>query len=271
MKDTLRDLDLRYPDFTLRSYRQLIEALSCRWQIIRLSEAFAEPLRPNCLILRHDIDISPTLALPMAEIEDAVGIRSTYFVALHLSYNVHQPKNANAIRTMAEMGHEIGFHYDGLLYPGEKASLEENLALLDRHVEILTQICSMPVVSIARHNPSIAKESDPFKAAVKYNNAYDGRLFQNTLYISDSCGAWRAGGLSPCWHEPRPKRLYLLIHAEQWAETTNQDRMARFEIMRERAMSEHDTFFREVGCVWRNHPGGKEHDERLRLQKKGYD
>src|SRR4030095_3814078 len=126
--------------------------------------------------------------------------------------------------------------------------------------EMIQEVSSSCVVSIARHNPSIAKEGDPFKTAVKYNNAYDERLFQNTLYISDSCGAWRAGGLSPCWHEPRPKRLYLLIHAEQWADRTDADRMARFEIMRERAMREHDAFFNEVRCVWRSHSGGKEHD-----------
>jgi hypothetical protein len=165
------------------------------------------------------------------------------------------------------MGHEIGFHYDSLVYPADEASPEENLALLDRHIQILEEVSSSRVFSIARHNPSIAKEGDPFKTTVRYNNAYDERLFQNTLYISDSCGAWRAGGLSPCWHEPRPKSIYLLIHAEQWADRTAAERMARFEIMRERAMGEHEAFFNEVRCVWCNHPGGKEHDQRLRFAK----
>lgn len=259
-------MDLSYPNFTLRSYQQLIKALNCRWQIIRLCDAFAQPFKTDSLILRHDIDISPTLALPMAEIENSVGIRSTYFVGLHLAYNPHHPRNAKIVRTIGEMGHEIGFHYDGLVYPGDGASLEENLALLDRHIQILEEICSRRVVSIARHNPSIAKAGDPFKTALKYYNAYDERLLQDTLYLSDSCGAWRAGGLSPCWRKPHPQRIYLLIHAEQWADRTSEDRMARFEIMRARAMSEHDAFFREVRYVWRNHPGGKEHDERLRLQ-----
>jgi hypothetical protein len=264
-----QDKDLHYPDFTLTNYRQLIEHLKARWEFLRLCDALAKPFKPEALILRHDIDISPTLALTMAEIEYSIGVRSTYFVALHLAYNLHQPKNANAIRTIAEMGHEIGFHYDSNLYPEDQQSPEHNLALLDRHIQILQEVCLSRVVSIARHNPSLAKEGDPFKTGVKYNNAYDERLFQNTLYISDSCGAWRAGGLSPCWHEPRPKRVYLLIHAEQWADRTDADRMGRFEIMRERAMREHYAFFNEVRCVWRSHPGGKEHDERMRLQKSG--
>lgn len=257
-------MDLNYPNFTLRSYQQLIEAVNCRWQISRICDAFAKPFKPDSLILRHDIDISPTLALPMAEIENSAGIRSTYFVGLHVYYNPHHPRHAKIIRTITKMGHEIGFHYDGLLYPGDGASLEENLALLDRHIQILEEVCSRPVVSIARHNPSIAKEGDPFKTTVKYNNAYDESLFQNTIYISDSCGAGRADGLRPCWHEPRPKRLYLLIHAERWADSTDPDRMVRFKIMRERAMREHDAFFNE-----RDHPGGRQHDKRLRLERQG--
>ena len=263
-----QDIELTYPNFTLQSYRRVVEKLHSRWQILRLCDAFAKPFKPDSLILRHDIDISPLLALPVAEIENSFGIRSTYFVGLHLYYNLHYPGHADVIRKLAEMGHEIGFHYDGVLYPGNEAALEQNLALLDRHIQILQDICSSRIVSIARHNPSIAKEGDPFKTAVKYFNAYDERLFQNTIYISDSCGAWRAGGLGPCWHEPSPKRLYLLIHAEQWADRTDAHRMARFEIMRQRAMSEHQAFFKDARCVWHNHPGGKEHDERLRLRKK---
>ena len=259
-------MGLDYPDFTLQGYRQLLEQLKSRWQILPLCHGFTEAFKPKSLLLRHDIDISPSLALPMAEIENSMGIRSTYFVALHLAYNVHQPKNTNVIRTIAEMGHEIGFHYDSNLYPEDQRPLGR-FALLDRHIQILQQISSSRVVSIARHNPSIAKEGDPFKTAVGYHNAYDERLLQDSLYISDSCGAWRAGGLSPCWREPRPERIYLLIHAEQWAERTSEDRMARFEIMRDRAMREHDALFKEVRCVWRNHPGGKEHDERSRLGK----
>lgn len=262
-------MDLNYPDFTLANYRQLIERLNSRWQVIRVCDAFDDPFKPNTLILRHDIDLSPSLALPIAEMEHSVGVRSTYFVALHLHYNPHHPRHADVIRRIANMGHEIGFHYDGSLYLGDEAFLEQDLALLDRHVQMLQEICPSPVVSIARHNPSISKQGDPFRTIAKYNNAYDDRLFQNTIYISDSCGAWRADGLKPCWHEPRPKRIYLLVHPEQWGETTYVDRMGHFEVMRARVMEGYERFLDEVHSVWRNHSGGKEHDERLRLLKQG--
>lgn len=258
-------MNLDYPEFTLASYEHLLEHLCARWQVLRLCDAMTAPFQPQTLILRHDVDLWPALALPMAEIERAVGISSTYFVALHLYYNPHLPLLADVIRRLALMGHEIGLHYDADLYA--EASLEQNLELLDRHVRILQEICGVPVRSIARHNPSLAGQGDPFQESQKYYNAYEARLFRDTVYISDSCGAWRADGLRSCWREPRPQRVYLLTHPEQWGETTDADRMGHFAIMRARVMREHDAFFDHVRSVWRHHAGGKEHDERLRQRK----
>lgn len=262
-------MDLNYPDFTLTNYRKLIEHLNSRWQVARVCDAFANSFKPDTLILRHDIDQSLSLALPMAEVELSMGIQSTYFVALHLYYNPHLPVHAKAIQTIANMGHEIGFHYDGNLYPGDDGSFEESLALLDRHVQILQEICGSPVISIARHNPSLTTQRDPFQGCMKYHNAYDERLLRDTVYISDSCGAWRADGLRKCWHEPRLKRIYLLIHPEHWGETTDVDRMAHFESLRARVLAQYEKFFEEVRSIWRNHSGGKEHDERVRLLEQG--
>jgi hypothetical protein len=257
-------MDLNYPDFTLTDYKYLLEHLQAQWRILRLCDAYATSVvEPSTLILRHDIDISPALALLVAEIESAMGVHATYFVALHLHYNPHFPQHAQALQRIAAMGHEIGLHYDSNLYPA--TSLAQNLALLDRHVQILQEICASPIVSIARHNPSLSTQSDPFQACEKYHNAYARSLFTDTVYISDSCGAWRTNGLRPCWQALQPTRIYLLLHAEQWAETTAVDRMARFDIMRARAMQEYEVLFNEIRAVWCHHAGGQEHDARVRL------
>jgi len=260
-------MDFNYPDFTLASYTQLLARLRSRWHILRVCDAMQNAFQPQTLILRHDLDLSPALALRMADIERSMGVQSTYFAALHLHYNPHLPLHADALRHIAAMGHEIGLHYDGNLYPGATASVQQNLACLDRHIHILEEICGRPVVSIARHNPSLATQSDPLQSSGTYHNAYDERLFRDTIYMSDSCGAWRRHGLKPCWQEPRPQRVYLLIHPEQWGETTAVDRMAHFDLMRARAMAAYETFFEETRSVWRHHEGGKEHDERLRLTR----
>jgi hypothetical protein len=257
-------MDFDYPEFTLSSYGTLLARLRSRWNIVRVAEAFRRPFQPATLILRHDIDLSPAVALPMAAIEHDLGVRATYFVGLHLHYNAHLPLHAEVIRRLGEMGHEIGLHYDGTLYPDSDTSPEPNQVLLDRHVQILQEISGCPVVSIARHDPSLATRPDPFRNSRKYHNAYDPAVFTNTVYISDSCGAWRADGLRACWREPRPLRIYLLVHPEQWGDTAGPSRMAHFELVRARVIREHDDFFEHVRTVWRTHTSGQEHDLRVR-------
>ena len=80
--------------------------------------------------------------------------------------------------------------------------------------------------SIARCNPSIATGRDPFAVGTPFFNAYDPSLFQDTTYLSDSCRAWRAGGLAVCWDRP-PPRIYLLIHPEVWGDLAGIERLER--------------------------------------------
>lgn len=254
--------DLLYPDFTWAAYRQLLLELTQRWHIIRLDEAAGSHARGRgVLILRHDVDFSPELALPMAEIESELGVRCTYFVALHLHYNPHNPLHARALRRIGALGHEIGLHYDSAVYD-VAGSPEERLAILQQHVMVLQDICQAPISSIARHNPSIATGEDPFARGVPFLNAYDPLLFQDTVYLSDSCRAWRDGGLHACWATPAPARIYLLIHPEVWSD---QDRSARLDYLatlRERVLQEHTDFFAAVQTIWQRHAGGLEHDRR---------
>ena len=252
---------LIYPDFTLTSYGHLIAQITTRWQIMRLADAVGGQAGPGSLILRHDVDFSPALALPMAEIEGELGVRATYFIALHLHYNPHTPMHASALRRMVTLGHEIGLHYDGAVYD-PAGSPEAQRALLQQHVEVLQDICQAPIASIARHNPSVATGRDPFAVGTPFFNAYDPSLFQDTVYLSDSCRAWRNGGLAPCWHKASP-RIYLLIHPEVWSDRTGIKRLDYLPLLCQQIQQEQDDFFAEVQAIWEHHAGGLEHDRRM--------
>lgn len=253
--------DLIYPDFTLDSYAQLLAALRTRWRICRLQDAAAKPVAARTLILRHDVDFSPALALSLAEIEGDQGVRATYFVALHLCYNPHAPVHARALRKMVDLGHEIGLHYDSAVYE-DADNQEARLRLLQQHVDVLEAICGTAIVSIAQHNPSTALQGDPFATGTAFTNAYDPALLRDTIYLSDSCRAWRTGGLGPCWADPSPQRIYLLIHPEVWSDHAGVERLAYLPLLRQRVQQEDDRFFDEVRAIWENHAGGKEHDRR---------
>ncbi|MFZ2489537.1 MAG: hypothetical protein WAZ19_15620 [Anaerolineae bacterium] len=245
-----------YPDFTLAAYRELLTALAARWRVgpVTLNAA------PGSLLLRHDVDFSPALALRMAEVEAELGLRSTYFVALHLLYNPHAPQHAAAIRRMAALGHALGLHYDGPIYDAAPDPAAQ-LALLQQHVAVLQDLAATQIGAIARHNPSTATGSDPF-AASPYLNAYDPALFGDTVYLSDSCRAWRDGGLSACWAEPTPQRIYLLVHPEVWLGEAGTARLAYLPWLQAQVMQEQATFFADVRAIWQGHAGGVQHDRR---------
>lgn len=254
------ETELLYPDFTWSVYRRLLSALAARWQITRLDGA-VERSR-GALILRHDVDFSPALALPMAELESEQGVCATYFVALHLHYNPHTPLHARALRRIVALGHEIGFHYDGAVY-NDAGSRAQQQALLQQHIAALRDICETDVRSIARHNPSTATGDDPFAVDVPYINAYDPRFFQDTVYLSDSCRAWRNGGLGACWAEPPPPRIYLLTHPEIWGDEAAVARLDFLPRLRQQVLQEQSDFMAEVEMIWQNHSGGLEHDRRM--------
>lgn len=96
-------------DFTIPRYRALCEtAATSKYRVVTMREYFetlADP-RPR-LIMRHDIDRSPGRALEMALVENKHNIRATYYFRARRETFV--PK---IIDRIAEMGHEIGYHYE---------------------------------------------------------------------------------------------------------------------------------------------------------------
>ena len=61
----------------------------------------------NCIILRHDVDREVNRNLDMAKLEQSYGIKSTYYFR-----HIKETFRPDIILQMAEMGHEIGFHYE---------------------------------------------------------------------------------------------------------------------------------------------------------------
>lgn len=87
--------------------------------------AFLKSTPKKCIILRHDVDRAVTRTLKMAKLENNFGIRSTYYFR-----HVEETFDPDAIIQMAEMGHEIGFHYEVI----DKAN-----GNLERAIEIFKQ------------------------------------------------------------------------------------------------------------------------------------
>ncbi len=94
-------------DFTIRQYRELIKVLiENKYQFQPFGE-FLEFPKNKSIMLRHDVDARKQNSLRFAEIQHEFGIRGSYYFRV-----VPESYDETVIRRVAELGHEIGYHYE---------------------------------------------------------------------------------------------------------------------------------------------------------------
>lgn len=139
---------------------QLAALLSKASAVVALEEIHAGDHEPTTVALRHDIDDnrgSLVTAVKMARWEAERGYRSTYFVLHGSSYWADRQAFRAAVEEIAEAGHEIGLHANGLaeaLRTGRDPHeiLEEALAEL--------RGLGVPVQGVAGHGDPICGQAE---------------------------------------------------------------------------------------------------------------
>ena len=98
-------------DFTLERYHELCLFLREQGYSFRTVRSFLSDNREvpeRTVILRHDVDRRPGAAKRMALLENKLGISSTYYFRYPYTFV------PGIIRSIAGMGHEVGYHYEVL-------------------------------------------------------------------------------------------------------------------------------------------------------------
>ena len=100
-------------DFTLLTYRKLLEALKERGYVFITFEQYcqvsAERLPKRFVILRHDVDLRAKNSLATAQIEHELELQASYYFRV-----VPESNQPEVIREIAALGHEIGYHYEDM-------------------------------------------------------------------------------------------------------------------------------------------------------------
>ncbi len=96
-------------DFTIDIYTRLLDSLHAGGYSFQTVENFIRASEDKAIILRHDVDRIPENALKLAKLEHELGIGSTYYFRA-----VQESWDEDIIKQIAEMGHEIGYHYENL-------------------------------------------------------------------------------------------------------------------------------------------------------------
>jgi hypothetical protein len=81
------------------------------------------------VILRHDVDLKPQNSLATAKIEYEMGIKGSYYFRM-----VPESYNIDIIREIANLGHEIGYHYETM----DTAERKHNLQPATLNSEVLS-------------------------------------------------------------------------------------------------------------------------------------
>jgi hypothetical protein len=197
--------------FTVGGYVEMISKILDHGYRIRRFDDF-DAAQPD-LILRHDIDFDPEIALEIAEAESKKGWRSSYFVLTRSEfYNLAAPRCRKAIKKLQELGHGVGLHFDASIHPASPDALIE---AVNRESDWIESITGSPVDVFSLHRPHPDLLENTLTVPGKIN-AYAPGLFHDIGYVSDSRGAWHHG--NPLDHKSvaAGHALQLLTHPIWW-------------------------------------------------------
>jgi methionyl-tRNA formyltransferase len=201
-------------EFTERAFGDMLGQLKNReYRFARYGDATHD----RHVIWRHDVDFSMHRAARLADIEAREGAVATYFVNPRSAfYNLFEPEIATLVRKIADLGHEIGIHFDAAAYSKTMWTEDTLLPALARERKLLEMLLETPVRTVSWHNPDqsnlLSFDAEEVGGLV---NAYSARLKRDYVYCSDSNGYWRFKPIPQVIDEGH-ERLHLLTHPAWW-------------------------------------------------------
>lgn len=189
-------------DFTLKVYTALLQNIIKSGYAVQSFEKYLN-LKDNLqiylpalkvLILRHDVDRKPQRALVFAQLEHEFNICSTYYFRI-----VPVSFDAGIIIKIAELGHEIGYHYEDLtLANGDVQRAGE---LFEQHLKQLRDF--YPVKTICMHGSPLSRwDNRLIWKTINYREydlmgePYLDLDYNDVLYLSDTGRKWNNQGIS---------------------------------------------------------------------------
>ena len=223
-------------DFTFRKYRELCEGMvNSDYTILTVEKYLTLDSKPDkYVILRHDVDIKPERSLMIAEIEREFNIRSAYY--FRMTEEVYQPA---LIKQIAELGHEIGYHYEVLDKArgdfSKAVEIFENELNELRKIHAIKTICMHGNSRTRWDNRDLWKHYD-FKEFGIIGEAYLSIDFNDVAYFSDTARTWnprykikdsngsskgkpiinKTADLIKLIEDEKLPHLYILMHPDDW-------------------------------------------------------
>ena len=239
-------------DFSLDIYRALLETLKAKgYELISYRDYVTTRSRDHekekYVILRHDVDAKPLNSLRTAQIEHSLGAKATYYFRVGRESN-----KPEIIRSIAQLGHEIGYHYEDMsLCNGDADQAWSHFQTwLDyfRQYYAVETVCMHGAPTSRWDSKDIWKHYD-YKSLGIIGEPYLDTDFSDVFYLTDTGRCWdgykisvrdkipiyqeewKAQGLT--WHttpqllraieaDQLPKHVMLTTHPQRWTNNTKE-------------------------------------------------
>lgn len=203
--------------FLLSEYSSfLTQLLDDGYMCLPFSAPQARETSGKHLLLRHDIDIDPTAAIPMAESEHSVGAQSTYYVLLSNRHtNPLDKEFRQSVQMLSALGHWVGLHFDATQY-GLSADDPHFSSYVSKEVELLTWTTGVDVNSVSFHRPARELLGASGTLTAPLVHTYEHTFIREIEYCSDSAGRWSYGPPEDREAHKIGKPFHLLTHPISW-------------------------------------------------------
>lgn len=178
-------------DFTLEKYRLLCQAIvESAVQVTTIHKYLLKPDQAKrMLVLRHDVDRCPQNALLMAKLESEFKLRSTYY----FRFKLHVFKT-DIIRQIADLGHDIGYHYETL--SKARGNFPEALKLFEHELSEFRKITQVHTICMHGSPLSPFDNRDLWKKYDFHQFNLTGEAFlsidyRKVQYFTDTGRTWK--------------------------------------------------------------------------------
>ena len=233
-------------DFTLEIYKKLLTNINGKnYKFLKIDDYFSLSEKLNVsqslIIMRHDVDRKPQNALKMAKLEHKLGVKATYYFR-----TISQTLKPEIIKEIAELGHEIGYHYECLAET--KGDYKKAIQNFEQNLTLLRGI--FPVNNIAMHGRPTSKwdsrllwKKYDYKKYGVLSEPYFDIDFNEVLYVTDAGRSWNNKSINlrdkvdtkfkfsfnsseeiiaALEQEKFPDKIMFNIHPEHWTDSSTE-------------------------------------------------
>jgi len=204
-------------DFTYDAYRDFINLIRENgYEFINYHDSHEGGKK---CIIRHDVDSRLESALILGELENDIGLRSTYFVLLRTDmYNVFSKRCIDILCRLQSMGHEIGLHFDEFFFEGEDIGIDIKEEII-KEADIFTEATGREIKVVSMHRPS-KKTMEADYLFDNIENSNSKKFTEGFKYLSDSRMVWRENVVDAIKSDEYQK-LHISVHPGWYKEEKN--------------------------------------------------